>query len=202
MATLKLTDFIKFEISLDDVIKICRLLLKRTKDRQVRDALKVMFGELEKTNKSFVKRIFTPLFKIETKKQFKKKFPRIRSKFKQFRAEGKGMLSAINCSLVTDRLQALLEGNNWRKYIPIVNRSLVRLEFTATEWIANDAILVQADQNVMQAINAFMDEIATQKDSDLKGAFTGFKSGLKGIEDSFMRTRKHFATLKVLSGKI
>lgn len=202
MATLEIADFIKFEVSLEEILGAADLILRKTKDREVRTAIKTMFTELKKADKSFVKAVLVPLFEIETQSDFDKQFGRIRSRFKKIVLDGKGLLSQISCGVVTNKMQVLKESQAWKKRIPLVNRSIVRLELAVDNWIANDAELYQADQRLMADINVFFDDIAKQKDSDSRTAFTELKAGLTGIEDSFLRTKKHLAHLEVLSVRL
>jgi hypothetical protein len=149
-----------------------------------------------------IKEVLVPLFAIETQNDFNREFGHLRSKFKAIQLGGKGLLSQINCGIVTAKLNELKKSEAWKKYIPLLNRSIVRLELAVDNWIANDAELYQADQKMMTEINGFMDGIAKRKESDPPGAFAELKDGLKGIEDSFLRTKKHLADLEVLSSQL
>jgi hypothetical protein len=44
---LEVAEFIKFEVSLEEIINACRLILQHTNDQEVRTALNTMFSELK-----------------------------------------------------------------------------------------------------------------------------------------------------------
>lgn len=202
MAKLEIADFVKFEVSLEEIIDACRLLLKNSKDEQVRTALKSMFGELQRGSAALIRDVLLPLFEMETQGAFQRKFGKVRTAFKGFRLHGKGFMSEVHCGIVINKLNELKQGQAWKKYVPLVNRSIVRLELAVDNWIANDAELYQADQRMMTEINAFLDDIAATKASNPAKAFSELKDGLTSIEDSFVRTRKHLADLKALSARL
>ncbi|MHC4401053.1 MAG: hypothetical protein ACYTG0_15360 [Planctomycetota bacterium] len=202
MAKIEIFDLIKLEVSLDEVLRASRQILKNTKNRQVRDALKTMFREVKKADKTLVKKVLVPLFAIQTQNDFDKDFQRIRKRFKAIRLASKGLLIQINCGLVTNKLEALQKSQAWKKRLPLVNRSFARLEVAAQGWVFCDWILARADQNMMAEINDFMDAISKQKSAQPNRAFAEFQAGLKGIEKTFMRIKKHLAELEVLSDKL
>ena len=92
MATLEIADFVKFEVSLEEIVGACRVLLGNTKDQQVRSAIKAMFRELKKASSTLIKDVLLPLFKMETQSNFNRSFGKVRSNFKALRLSGKGFM--------------------------------------------------------------------------------------------------------------
>lgn len=202
MAALIVADVIKFEISLGEIIDACRQLLVSTKDQAVRDAVKTMFLELKKGDDALIDLILAPLFELDTQTGFKREFAGIRAKFKSYVLKGRGLLSQIQCGTVTDKLKVLRQSQAWKKHIPLVNRSLLRLDMVTDKWIADDSELFKADQRVQEQINEFLDEVAKKRKSAPTEAFAMLQAGLKDIEDSFVRMKKHLAQLEALSLKL
>ena len=202
MAKIELTDLFTFEVSLDELLRITRELLKHTKRKEVRDTIKTMFREIRKADKALVKGVLVPLFSIETQAEFDKEFSRIRKRFKKAVLEGRGFLYRINCGLVINKLETLQKSQVWKKSVPLLKRSLSRLEITASGWIFNDHKLHFADVRLIDEINRFLDSVQKQKASQPKLAFAEFQAGLKEVEDEFMQVKKQLADLKVLSDEL
>jgi hypothetical protein len=201
MAELMLADLVKFDVSLEEIISVCRLILQNTKDQKVRGAIRTMFEELNKANTSLVDSVLVPL-QVSTQKDFDKQFPVIRSNFKKLHLGGQGFLSQIQCGVVTSQLHALIASKQWRKRIPLLNRAVARLELVADRWIADDSVLYQADQRMWDDINKFMKAVAAKTATNPKQGFAEFREGVEGVEDTFLQLRKHLAELQVLSNSL
>lgn len=202
MATLEIPDFLRFEVTMDEVVRTTKLISKETKHGKTRKALKVMLRELRKGNKALIETLFIPLYEIKSKEDFNKKFSGIRTKFKRIYLDGRPVLAKINCRKVTNKLLALKESRNWKKRIPVIRRKIALLELLVDQWVANDRELYRADANLLKELNGFMDEINQVRLKDSKKAYNDFLSGLKDIEEDFLNVTNQFAELEVLSDQL
>jgi hypothetical protein len=131
MASIEIPDFVKFEITIEEVVKLGQIVTKHTKQKEVHAALKSMFTELRKGYTKLVDHVLGPMYEIDGLEKFQAQFGGLRGRFKKMEAEGTSLLSEIHCTHVTEKLVELRDSREWRRPIPILRRSIMRLGFTA-----------------------------------------------------------------------
>jgi len=199
MPQLDIAGVLKFEVTVDELVKASKQILAETKQAKVRAALARMMAELKKANKKLVKDVLAPLCTISNKRQFDREFDKLHLRFKEYNLGEAPVLSRISCSIVINQLEALKKSQQWKKYIGF-SRAVTRLEIIAGEWIANDGALYAADYNMFRDINAFLDDIAGMQDRG--AAYRKFKRGIAGIEDRLIAIRDQLSQLEISSAKV
>jgi hypothetical protein len=199
MPTLEISQGIKFHITIDEIIKIIHLIKEQSKQQKARLALKQMLTELKKANKALVNHIYTPLYKIQSKEDFIKKFPRVRIKFKKLLTGERPVFTKISCYKVARKLEALKASQQWKKHVPIIKRDFILLELLVNAWTANDSILYEADGKLINEIKAFMDSLEELAEKKPAIAYNKYKAALKNIEEQYLGLRDNLAELEILS---
>jgi hypothetical protein len=188
---------VRFEITVEELQKVSKLLLESTKERRVKAALKSMFNELNKGYSHLVRRVLGPLYEINSVERFDKDFNILRAKFKEMELGAVSCLSEIHCTNVTEQLQKLRESNSWRSAVPGLRRSLARLDLILDQWIENDAVLYQADQSLMNRINSMMDEIAERRSKGSRAAYTDMRKSLQCLEPHVKHLNRLFKQMEM-----
>ena len=199
MPALEVPGVLKFEVTVDEIIQVAREIFKETKQAKVRTALRVMLGELRKGNKELVKEVLAPLCSVKSYQDFDSSFDQLHKRFKELYMGNRPVLAKVNCWKVTQKLVVLKKGQQWKKYLGFA-RAVTRMEVLVDRWIADDAALYEADREMLEEINGFLDVIGSTKSK--RAAYKKFKSGVARIEDRFVATRDQISELEILSSQL
>lgn|SRR5262249_40049929 len=199
MAKLSIPDVLKFEMSVDEMLRIARWILSNTKQGKARTAVVTMLKELKKGNVALRTKVLVPLAMLTNEARFDARFADVRQHFKDIYLSDRATLAQISCGKVTHALQELTSANEWKRKIGFP-RAVEKLELLTRDWIANDNELYEADTRMPDAINKFLDDIAATSNS--KAAYKDFKDGAADVEEIYRAMRTRLAKLEELANKV
>jgi hypothetical protein len=171
-----------------------------TKEREMREALKAAISEIRRSCDTAVDAV-TPLYSLTSEADFMTKFGTLHAAFKNAYLKDVTKVRT-HCFIVEAQMKRLLNYEQWKKNVPLLQRSYKRLEQLCRDWLFSDFSLAAQMESLLRNIDAFYTEIDTLGRQDEKAAFAALRSGTVQFEDEFLSLRKQLNALDVLGSTL